>query len=404
MRPYIYMDNNATTAVAPEVFEAMEPYLKEKFFNPSSMYAAAGEVAQSVRQARGSVARLIGGVNAGEITFTSCATESNNWAILGAARARPERKHVLATAVEHPAVLEPLRELKRQGWEVDLLPVDRQGRLDVADFVRALRKDTLLVSIMHANNETGVVFPVAELARIAKETNPEILVHTDATQSVGKIPVNLKEDFLHVDLLTFSGHKLHGPKGSGVLYARRGTPLRPLLLGGHQERGRRGGTENVPGIVGVGEACRLAAAHLKDADRIRALRDRLETALQEKVPWLEVNGAGAERLPNTLSLACHCIEGESILAQLDANGIGASSGSACTSGSLEPSHVLRAMAVPFTAMHGSVRFSLSRYTTEDEVTRVIDAFPVIVHSLRRMSPYWDAGRDIPRTDLETARV
>ncbi len=394
----IYLDNNATTAVAPEVAEAMAPYLGERYFNPSSMYAPAGAVAGAVKEARAAVAALIGADAEGEIFFTSGATESNNWAIQGAARARPERRRLITTSVEHPAVREVMREMARLGWTVDELPVDRAGRLDVAAFVRALRPDTLLVSIMHANNETGVLFPVAELARIAKETDPGILVHTDATQSVGKLPVDLAGEFRHVDLLSCSGHKLHGPKGIGALFIRRGTPLRPLLLGGHQERGRRGGTENVPHIVGLGAAARLAAAHLGEAARIAARRDRLEKAVLERIPWVEVNGAGAERLPNTLNLACHCIEGESILAQLDAQGICASSGSACTSGSLDPSHVLKAMHVPFTALHGSVRFSLSRLTTDAEIGRVIDVFPRIVEALRRLSPYWDVAAATPRFD------
>ncbi|MFW5878851.1 MAG: aminotransferase class V-fold PLP-dependent enzyme, partial [Myxococcota bacterium] len=331
--------------------------------------------------------------------FTSCATESNNAAVFGAVRARPDRRHVITTAVEHPAVMEPCKDLARQGYEVEFLPVDHHGRIEPADFVRALRPDTLLVSIMHGNNETGVVFPVGNLARITKETSPEIIFHTDATQTVGKLPIDLKEEFSHVDLLTFSGHKLHGPKGVGALFVRRGTPLRPLLLGGHQERGRRAGTENVAGIIGLGEACRVAAEHMGDYERVRALRDRLEQTLRDRIPWLEVNGSGAERLAGSLSLACHCIEGESILAQLDAAGICASSGSACTSGSLEPSHVLSAMKLPFTALHGSVRFSLSRYTTDEDVDRVIEVFPGVVESLRRMSPYWDREKQAPRADV-----
>lgn len=392
----IYLDNNATTAIAPEVVAAMRPYLEDLYFNPSSMYGPAGEVAEAIKDARQSVATLLGGVMPGEVLFTSCATESNNAALFGAVRARRGRRHVITTAVEHPAVIEPCRDLARHGFEVDFLPVDRQGRLDPAVFVRALRPDTLLVSIMHGNNETGVVFPVGNLARITKETSPEILFHTDATQTVGKIPIDLKEDLADVDLFTFSAHKLHGPKGAGALFVRRGTALRPLLLGGHQERGRRGGTENVAGIVGLGEACRQAGRHLEDMERVRALRDRLQGELSSRIPWLEVNGAEAERMPGTLSLACHFIEGESILAQLDASRICASSGSACTSGSLEPSHVLKAMDLPFTALHGSVRFSLSRYTTEAEIEQVIEVFPRVVELLRRMSPYWDSARGAPR--------
>jgi cysteine desulfurase len=269
----------------------------------------------------------------------------------------------------------------------------------MAQYVRALRPDTLLVSVMHANNETGVVFPVEEMARIAKETDPGIVFHSDATQTVGKLPIDLSGSFKHVDLLSFSGHKLHAPKGIGALFMRRGTRCRPLLLGGHQEDGRRGGTENVAFIVGLARALELMAEH-HDADepRLQAMRDRLERELLLRIPYLEVNGAGAARLSNTLNVACHFIEGEGILYQLSSHGICASSGSACTSGSLEPSHVLRAMKVPFTAIHGSVRFSLSRYNTETEVDRVIEVFPTIVRSLRRLSPYWDATANRPRPE------
>ena len=398
----IYLDNNATTAVAPEVAEAMAPYLHASYFNPSSMYGPASRVADALREARASVAALVGAEDAGEIFFTSGATESNNWAIQGAARARPERRHLITTAVEHPSVREVMREMARLGWPLDVLRVSGEGQLQVADDVRALRRDTLLVSIMHANNETGIVFPVGELARIAKETDPNILVHTDATQAAGKLPLDLRNDLRHVDLLSLSGHKLHAPKGIGALYIRRGTPLRPLILGGHQEHGRRGGTENVPHIVGFGAAAREAAAHLPAAARIAALRDRLEAGLRDRIPWMEVNGRGRERLPNTLNVAFHCIEGESILAQLDAEGICASSGSACTSGSLDPSHVLQAMHVPFTALHGSLRLSLSRMTTDEDVDTVLAKLPEIVASLRRLSPYWDDEEDVPRFDaLET---
>jgi cysteine desulfurase len=252
---------------------------------------------------------------------------------------------------------------------------------------------------MHANNETGVVFPVEELSRITKETEPSIVFHTDATQTVGKLPMDLKKAFQHVDLLSFSGHKLHAPKGVGALFIRRGTPCRPLLLGGHQEEGRRAGTENVPYIVGLARALELAMERLpEDVPRITALRDRLEQGLVGAIPYLEVNGGEAERLDNTLNIACHFVEGEGILYQLSEHGICASSGSACTSGSLEPSHVLRAMKVPFTAVHGSVRFSLSHYTTDDDVDRVLEVFPGIIASLRRLSPYWDAAANAPRPE------
>ncbi len=392
----IYLDNNATTAVAPEVTAALAPFLADQYFNPSSAYDQARQVSAALQTARHELAVLLGGVTPDQLTFTSGATESNNWAIGGVVRAQPQRRHIVTTAVEHPAVFEVCKELARQGCDVTFLPVDRSGQLDRDAYVRALRPDTLLVTIMLANNETGVLFPVAELARIAHETNPAIIFHTDATQAIGKLPLDLTGEFEHVDLLSLSGHKIHAPKGVGALYAKRGTPLRPLIIGGHQENGRRAGTENVPFIVALGRAARLAADHLAGVDQIRQLRDRLEDAVVRTIPYLEVNGHGAPRLPNTLNLSCHYIEGESILYQLNEHGICASSGSACTSGSLEPSHVLKAMHVPFTAMHGSVRFSLSRYTTAAEVDRVIEVFPEVVASLRRISPYWDAARNAPR--------
>lgn len=392
----IFFDNNATTPVAPEVVEAMMPYFRECFFNPSSMYDAARDAAKAVSATRRTIAGFLGGVEPHQILFTSCATESNNWAISGAAKANSQRRHIITTAVEHPAVLEVCKELARNGYSVTFLPVDRDGQLDLSQLIQALNKETLLVSIMQANNETGVVFPIEELSRIVKETDPAIIFHTDATQAVGKLPIDLTTSFQNVDMLSFSGHKLHAPKGIGVLYVKRGIPLRPLLLGGHQEFERRGGTENVPYIAGLGRACELAAAHFGDEIRVRRLRDRLQRAIEEQIPYVEVNGANSPRLPNTLNLAVHYIEGESILFQLNEYGICASSGSACTSGSLEPSHVLKAMKVPFTAMHGSVRFSLSRYNTEAEVERVIEVFPLVVRNLRRLSPYWDEQANEPR--------
>jgi len=399
MGDVIYLDNNATTRVAPEVLDSMMPYLTADYFNPSSMYDAASGPAAAIKQARRTIGRLLGGARPEEILFTSCATESNNTAVFGTVAANPERRHIITTAVEHPAIYNVAKELERRGLEVDFLPVDHAGQLDMADFVRALRPDTLLVSVMHANNETGVIYPVEEMARIAKETDPGIVVHSDATQTVGKLPIDLSGSFRHVDLLSFSGHKLHAPKGIGALFVRRGTRCRPLLLGGHQEDGRRGGTENVAFIVGLARALELMAEHsVADEPRLHAMRDRLERELVARISYLQVNGAGAPRLSNTLNVACHFIEGEGILYQLSSQGICASSGSACTSGSLEPSHVLRAMKIPFTAIHGSVRFSLSHYTTEAEVDRVIEVFPGIVASLRRLSPYWDSTANRPRPE------
>lgn len=397
----VYADNNATTQVAPEVFEAMRPFFTEQYFNPSSMYEPARRTAAAIAQARARIAEFLDAGDPKQILFTSCATESNNTAILGTAKANPGRRHIITTAVEHPAVLEVCKDLQRSGYDVTFLSVDRQGRLDPDEFVQALRPDTLLISVMHANNETGVVFPVPQLARITKETDPSIVFHTDATQSVGKVPIDLEQDYRHVDLLSFSGHKLHAPKGVGILYVRRGTPCRPLLIGGHQEEGRRAGTENTPYIIGLAKAMELAATNYEEeATRARGLRDRLEKTLLERIPDMEINGREAPRLPNTSNVSCHYVEGEAMLYQLSDQGICASSGSACTSGSLEPSHVLRAMKVPFTAIHGSVRFSFSRYNTDEDVEHICDVFPQIVANLRRLSPYWDQGSNRPRASVE----
>jgi len=297
--------------------------------------------------------------------------------------------------------LDVCRELQRDGYQVTFLAVDSDGNLDIGEFVRALRPDTVLVTIMHANNETGIMFPVEELSRVTKETDPAIVFHSDATQSVGKVRIDLGKSFRHVDLLSFSGHKLHAPKGIGALYIRQGTRCRPLLIGGHQEGGRRAGTENVPYIVGLAKAMELAAEHLDEENAgIRRLRDRLEAALVESIGHLQINGRAAPRLPNTSNVSCHYVEGEAMLYQLSDYGICASSGSACTSGSLEPSHVLRAMNVPFTAVHGSVRFSFSRYNNQAEIDRIIEVFPQVVANLRRLSPYWDNARNEPRPDAE----
>jgi cysteine desulfurase len=393
----IYLDNNATTQVAPEVREAMIPFFTEDYFNPSSMYEPARKTAQAIGSARQSIAAALGHVDPKEILFTGCATESNNTAIFGAAHGNPNRKHIITTTVEHPAVLEVCKELERNGYQVTYLSVDRSGNLDVKEFIRSLSHNTLLVSIMHANNETGVIFPIEQLSRITKQTDPSIIFHTDATQTVGKLQIDLTTGLPYVDLLSFSGHKLHAPKGIGILFMRRGTRCRPFMLGGHQEDSRRAGTENVPYIVGISRALTLAMERREqDEARIEKMRDRLERTLIEKIPSVQVNGKGAPRLPNTLNISFHYIEGEGMLFQLSAYGICASSGSACTSGSLEPSHVLRAMKVPFTAIHGSVRFSLSRYNTDEDIDKIIEVFPQIVLNLRNLSPYWDNERNAPR--------
>ena len=397
----VYADNNATTAIAPEVVEAMAPFFAESYFNPSSMYEPAQQVHAALDRARQAVARHFGLADAKPILFTACASESNNTAILGAAKANPQRRHIITTSVEHPAVLEVCKDLERDGYRVTWLDVDNDGNLDIGQFVRALDSETLLVSIMHANNETGVVFPIQQLARLAKETDPAIVFHCDATQSVGKMRIDLRQEYQHVDLLSFSGHKLHAPKGIGVLYIKPGTPCRPLLIGGHQEGGRRAGTENMPYIVGLARAMELAEEHFEDEEtRVRGLRDRLERSIEAMIPNVQVNGRGAARLPNTLNVSCHFVEGEGMLYQLSDEGICASSGSACTSGSLEPSHVLRAMKVPFTAVHGSVRFSLSRYNSDADIDHILKVFPGVVANLRRLSPYWDQQQNAPRTDAE----
>ena len=397
----VYADNNATTAIAPEVVEAMAPFFAESYFTPSSMYEPAQQVHAALDRARQAVARHFGLADAKPILFTACASESNNTAILGAAKANPQRRHIITTSVEHPAVLEVCKDLERDGYRVTWLDVDNDGNLDIGQFVRALDSETLLVSIMHANNETGVVFPIQQLARLAKETDPAIVFHCDATQSVGKMRIDLRQEYQHVDLLSFSGHKLHAPKGIGVLYIKPGTPCRPLLIGGHQEGGRRAGTENMPYIVGLARAMELAEEHFEDEEtRVRGLRDRLERSIEAMIPNVQVNGRGAARLPNTLNVSCHFVEGEGMLYQLSDEGICASSGSACTSGSLEPSHVLRAMKVPFTAVHGSVRFSLSRYNSDADIDHILKVFPGVVANLRRLSPYWDQQQNAPRTDAE----
>jgi cysteine desulfurase len=401
----IYLDNNATTQVAPEVVQAMIPYFTEDYFNPSSMYEPAQHTANAIAASRKAIAEGLGGVDPKEIVFTACATESNNTAILGTARGNPGRRHILTTAVEHPAVLEVCKEMERNGYRVTYLGVNHDGSLDLGDFIRALSADTLLVTVMHANNETGVIFPIGQLARITKESDPEIIFHTDATQTVGKLPIDLVHDLRHVDLLSFSGHKLHAPKGIGALFLRRGTRCRPFMLGGHQEEGRRAGTENVPYIIGLARALQLSLENRKaDEARMERLRNRLENELAAIIPNVQVNGAGADRLPNTLNLSSHYIEGEGMLYQLSEYGICASSGSACTSGSLEPSHVLRAMKVPFTAVHGSVRFSLSRFNTETDIDKVVEVFPQIVANLRKLSPYWDNERNAPRADAPSLEI
>ncbi|MCI5164786.1 MAG: cysteine desulfurase NifS [Candidatus Electrothrix sp. GM3_4] len=384
----IYMDNNATTRIAPEVLEVMMPFLQDCYGNPSSMHTFGGQVGQVVEQARAQIAELLG-ADPEEIVFTSCGTESDSTAILSALQSQPEHRHIVTTRVEHPAVknlCETLDLLTGHKHRVTRLMVDADGTLNLETYQEALTEDTAIVSVMWANNETGVIFPVEEMAAMAKERG--ILFHTDAVQAVGKIPINLRES--KIDFLSLSGHKLHAPKGVGVLYVRKGTPYVPFLHGGHQEHGRRGGTENVPSIVGLGRACQLAGEMLEEENtRVRALRDKLEQGLMSAIPKSILNGHAEDRLPNTSNISFEYVEGEAILLHMNQYGICASSGSACTSGSLEPSHVLRAMGVPFTAAHGSIRFSLSIYNTEEEVNFVLEKMPKIIADLRAMSPFWE---------------
>lgn len=391
----IYLDNNATTMVSPEVVESMLPYYTEQFGNPSSMHAFGNKVGHALKQARKQVQSLIGAEHDTEIIFTSCGTESDSTAILSALKAHPEKREIITTAVEHPAVLALCEHLEKDGYTVHYLGVDAKGRLDLAEYAEVLSEKTAVVSVMWANNETGTLFPVERMAEMAKAKGA--MFHTDAVQAVGKIPMNLKDT--DIDMLSLSGHKLHAPKGIGVLYLKRGTRFRPLLRGGHQERGRRAGTENSAAIVALGKACELAEQHMEmENTEVKALRDRLEKGILDAVPNCFVTGDPDDRLPNTCNIAFEYIEGEAILMLLNKEGIAASSGSACTSGSLEPSHVMRAMDIPFTAAHGSTRFSLSRYNTEADVDHVIAVLPGIVAKLRKLSPYW--GEDGPAENPE----
>ena len=379
----IYLDNNATTKVDEAVFEEMRPYFCELYGNPSSMHFFGGQVQSKVNEARGRVAELLG-ASPDEIIFTACGTESDNAAIRSALEVFPDRRHIITSRVEHPAVLTQCRNLRQKGYRVTEIGVDGAGRLDLEELKTVIDDDTAIVSLMWANNETGVIFPVEEAAKIAKSKGA--LFHSDAVQAIGKIPINMAAS--HIDLLSLSGHKLHAPKGIGVLYLRKGTPFRPLLVGGHQEKSRRAGTENAAAIIALGKACQLAGQHMEAENTVvKGMRDRLQDALMAAIPHARINGGGAERLPNTTSIAFEFVEGEAILLLLSEFGICASSGSACTSGSLEPSHVLRAMGVPFTCAHGSIRFSLSRYTTEAEIDTVIRELPPIIARLRQMSPF-----------------
>ena len=384
MKRIVYLDNNATTRVAPEVRDAMSPFFGELYGNPSSMHAFGGQVARHVERAREEVAAFLN-CSPDEVVFTSCATESDNTAIRGAAEALGPEAKIITTAVEHPAVLQPCRRLKAEGREVVELPVDSVGQIDLGrlrDELKGAKK--ALVSVMWANNETGTVFPIGEIAAICREYGA--VLHTDAVQVAGKAPVDVSK--VPVDMLSMSGHKFHAPKGVGLLYVRKGARFRPFMLGGHQESGRRAGTENVPYIVALAKACELARLGMADeAAKLAALRDRLEAGILASCPNVRVNGDRAHRLPNTLNVSFEYIEGEAIAYRLSDLGICVSTGSACASGSLDPSHVIRAMGVPFIAVHGSVRFSLSRYNTDEDVDYVLEKLPPVIKGLRELSPF-----------------
>ncbi len=384
----IYFDNNATTKIDERVLEEMLPYLKEDYANPSSMYDFAKKPASAIKESRGKMKDFLGANNEKEIFFTSCGSESANMAIKGTLNCNKGKKHIITTKVEHPCVLNLYKSLEKEGYEADYISVDSEGQLDIDELKSKIRKDTALVSVMYANNETGVINPVEEIADIVKTKSPETIFFVDAVQAGGKIPINVKDT--QIDMLGVSGHKFHAPKGVGALYIRPSVRLTPLINGGHQERGLRAGTENVPYIAGIGKAAELALNSLNyEMTEVKRLRDKLEDGILKNVFNSRLNSSLKNRVPNTSNIGFEYVEGELILLHLSDIGVCASSGSACTSGSLEPSHVLRAMGIPFTALHGSIRFSLSRFTTEKEVDYVIEKLPGIMEKLTSISPYQD---------------
>ncbi|MCE0495424.1 cysteine desulfurase NifS [Vibrio salinus] len=382
----VYLDNNATTRVDPRVLDVMIPYLGEFYGNPSSIHKLGARVGQAMEIAREQVQLLIGAQYASEIIFTSCATEATTTAILSAVEAFPHKKEIITSQVEHPATLQLCQHLERKGYRIHWISVDRKGRLNLAEYEAALNENVAIVSLMWANNETGTLFPIEKLARMAKKAGVQF--HVDAVQVAGKYPIDVNTT--DVDMLSISGHKFHAPKGIGVLYVKRGTRFRPLLRGGHQERGRRAGTENAASVIALGKAAELAYYALdSEVHRIKLLRDRLEQGLLARIPNTFITGNPADRVPNTTNIAVEYVEGEALLLLLNQAGIAASSGSACTSGSLEPSHVMKAMQIPFTAAHGTLRFSLSRFTKDEDIDHVLNTLPEIVTRLRMLSPYWD---------------
>jgi len=385
----VYVDNNATTRVDDEVLDEMMPYFKEYYGNPSSIHTFGRQVASKMDLARERVASILG-ADTSEIVFTSCGTESNNTALHCSLEANPEKKHVITTKVEHPAVLNVCKYFGKQGYEVTELGVDKDGMLDLDELRNSIKDNTAIVSIMYANNETGVIFPIEEIGKIIKEKG--VLFHCDAVQAIGKLPMNLKNG--NIDLLSMSGHKLHAPKGVGVLYIRKGVRIDPLIIGGNQEDNRRSGTENVPYIIGLGKACEIAQEYIRDEQtRIKSLRDKLEKGIKDQLSNIAINGENSDRLPNTSSVSFEYVEGEATLLLLDMAGIATSSGSACTTGSAEPSHVLQAMGVPPVTSRGTIRFSLSRYNTEDEIDYIIEKLVPIIKRLQSLSPLFEDSQD-----------
>ena len=389
----VYLDNNATTMVAPEVVEAMLPYFTNEYGNPSSIYDLAHGANEAVKKSREAIADFLGAKDPKEIIFTSCGSESANMAIKGVLDVNRNKKHIVTTRIEHPCVLNLYKDLEKKGYQVSWIDVDFKGELNVGQLLKAITPDTALVSVMMANNETGTIYPVDKIAEAVKMQNPETKVFVDGVQAAGKIPINLKDT--KIDLFGISGHKFHAPKGIGALYVKSGTMLSPLVVGGHQEKGKRAGTENVPYIVGMATAARLAKESLnKELTQVKALRDKLEKGILSNVKNAVLNSKSSNRVPNTTNIGFQYVEGELILLHLNDEGICASSGSACTSGSLEPSHVLRAQGVPFTSLHGSIRFSLSRYTTEEEIDYTIEKMPVIIEKLVKISPFQKELKEI----------
>lgn len=382
----IYLDNNATTKVDECVFEEMKPYFCDKYGNPSSMHEFGGLLADDIAEAREKVANMLGAKDPKEIVFTASGSESCNTAIKGVLDVNKDKKHIVVSKIEHPAVLNLYKLLEKRGYDVTYLNVNSKGELDFAQLENSITDKTALVSVMWANNETGIIFPVDKVAETVKRINPDTKVFVDTVQAAGKIPLDVKNT--QIDMLSISGHKFHAPKGVGAMYVKSGTLYSPLVIGGHQERGKRAGTENVPGIIGMGKAAELAVENMKyELTEVKRLRDKLENGILSTVPNARLNSVNKNRVPNTTNIAFEYIEGELILLHLNDAGIAASSGSACTSGSLEPSHVLKAMGIPFTALHGSIRFSLSRFTTEDEIDYALETIPKVIKKLAMISPY-----------------